>query len=183
MKYFNIILSLKGKCFYSLLVLGVFVICFESCNKNKPKGLVNDLAVILPNAQFEITSVTLNGTERLEEFYRDSCFCKKLYFNWATYSVAPYTQSYTVYFSDCNRTTDWGLFPSSSSINYSENDPKPRKHANLSFNNYTQTNSNCTCGRYGYAKYYEVTKVKDNEVIYEIDLPDGRWVVTMKKIN
>jgi hypothetical protein len=183
MNYYNKIWMLKSKCLYGLFMFGVFIISFESCNKNKPKGLVNDLAEILPNAQFEITSVTLNGTERLEEFYRDSCFCKKLYFNWATYSVAPYTQPFTVFFSDCNKTNDWGLFPSYGGYNWLESDIKPNKFAFLNFNSFTQSLSNCKCGRFGYSKYNTVTKVDGNEVVYETDLPDGLWVVTMKKIN
>jgi hypothetical protein len=174
---------LKSKHLFGVFILLVIWIGFESCNKNKPKGLVNDLAEILPNAQFEITSVTLNGTERLEEFYRDSCFCKKLYFNWATYSIPPYTQPYTVFFSDCNQTTDWGLFPSYGGYNFLESPHKPKKYAYFNFNNFSQTQPNCKCGRFGYAKYFTATKVKDNEIVYEADLTDGLWIVTMKKIN
>jgi len=159
-----------------LIISALFL--FSSCKKMDKKA--NDF--ILGNT-FEIISLKVDDTEQLTIFLSDSCVCKKMYFS--EVATSSFLNAYSVYFSECSNAPVPDLF--SSIDNYTilkSTTVKPRKFAFISFNNFSQSEPLCSCGRFGTATYFTITDVdeKKNTFTYEADLPDGKWSITAKKI-
>lgn len=150
---------------------------FVTCKKANKKA-----AEMIPGHTWEITSITHNGVEVLDQYFEDSCLCKKLYF-----SKEPETgfeKEYAVYFMNCSNTSNNGYYSSIGNYRFYESvDLKPRKYAYLSFDNFNNTDLNCSCGRYGTANSFTITNIdtKNDTWTMSSDLPDGLWVVKYKK--
>ena len=142
---------------------------------------------VIPGHVWEVTSLKLDGEEKLDAFYEDSCFCKRLTFTTETNIILngiQYPNNYTVYFSDCNGKASWDEFPSLSAYSISLSTLKKRKYAFLGFHNYSNSDPTCTCGRFGFARYFTITDLdeKNETFTYSVDLPDGTWEVELKQI-
>lgn len=167
-----------------ILLLLSTVLLFSSCKKLNKKAMD-----ALPGRMYEITSVTVDGVERLDEFYQDSCFCKNMFFSKTPqykFGGKTYDREFTVYFSDCNGKTVDEEFPSIGSYGISESTvSKPRKYAFMNFYNFSHSDPTCTCGRFGYARYYTIVDFdkKTGAFTYSVDLPGGKWEVKLKTVK
>lgn len=163
----------KQKNNYLLLIW--CIVLLNSCSK-----VVKKVPYNLPDEKYIITSLTLNGEEKLEAFYTDSCFCKELYFNYTFHDSLNYPNQNRVYFSDCNKTIDWGIIESKTPFGWNENAIN-RKFANLSFANYSQSNDQCTCGRFGWASYFLITEMNKKGFTMQVEFPNEEWVIKLQK--
>ena len=159
---------------YIALIIGSLTVLI-SCSKAVKKVPFN-----LPDEKYVITSLTLNGEEKLEAFYSDSCFCKEVYFNYSYYDTLNYPNQNRVYFSDCNKTVDWGIIESKGTFNWSDNSLNSNA-AELFFTNYSLSNNQCTCGRYGWASYFLITKMNNKGFTMEVEFPGEKWVLKLQK--